>query len=95
MVEKTNCPNCGAPINGIKCEYCGTQFFDLADLELNKPGFLRVRVGNRILLCEAIPTSVETEHSLDWTQPPKITIEFVVKRSRDGLYFVVKENENV
>lgn len=20
----TNCPNCGAPIDGYKCEYCGT-----------------------------------------------------------------------
>lgn len=22
----TNCPNCGAPITGPKCEYCGTVF---------------------------------------------------------------------
>jgi len=22
----TNCPNCGAPINGHVCEYCGTRF---------------------------------------------------------------------
>lgn len=22
----TNCPNCGAPITGLRCEYCGTQF---------------------------------------------------------------------
>lgn len=22
----TNCPNCGAPITGAKCEYCGTIF---------------------------------------------------------------------
>ena len=22
----TNCPNCGAPIKGHKCEYCGTIF---------------------------------------------------------------------
>ena len=22
----TNCPNCGAPVNGIVCEYCGTKF---------------------------------------------------------------------
>mgnify|MGYP004657774481 CR=1 FL=1 len=21
-----NCPNCGAPITGTKCEYCGTVF---------------------------------------------------------------------
>lgn len=23
---QTNCPNCGAPISGHKCEYCGTVF---------------------------------------------------------------------
>ena len=22
----TNCPNCGAPIHGSSCEYCGTEF---------------------------------------------------------------------
>lgn len=22
----TNCPNCGAPVNGKTCEYCGTKF---------------------------------------------------------------------
>ena len=27
----TNCPNCGAPITGPKCEYCGTVFnYDMA-----------------------------------------------------------------
>lgn len=24
--KRTNCPNCGAPITGMKCEYCGTDF---------------------------------------------------------------------
>lgn len=37
-----NCPNCGAPINGSKCEYCGTVFkkengiYDLEIERLNK-----------------------------------------------------------
>lgn len=22
----TNCPNCGAPVNGNSCKYCGTKF---------------------------------------------------------------------
>lgn len=25
MSSKTNCPNCGAPITGDVCEYCGTR----------------------------------------------------------------------
>lgn len=24
--SKTNCPNCGAPVKGCKCEYCETVF---------------------------------------------------------------------
>ena len=23
-MERTNCPNCGAPLTGCRCEYCGT-----------------------------------------------------------------------
>lgn len=23
---RTNCPNCGAPVRGAECEYCGTYF---------------------------------------------------------------------
>ena len=26
LKPKLNCPNCGAPITGSKCEYCGTDF---------------------------------------------------------------------
>ena len=25
-MSNTNCPNCGAPITGPECEYCGTKF---------------------------------------------------------------------
>ena len=27
----SNCPNCGAPIVGNKCEYCGTIFNDIRE----------------------------------------------------------------
>lgn len=26
MSRPLNCPNCGAPITGLLCEYCGTVF---------------------------------------------------------------------
>lgn len=29
----TNCPNCGAPIDGDKCPYCGTRLINIAELE--------------------------------------------------------------
>lgn len=39
--KSTNCPNCGAPLNGGKCEYCGTEINHIDDdailrLELEK-----------------------------------------------------------
>ena len=30
---RSNCPNCGAPIVGNKCEYCGTIFNDMHEQE--------------------------------------------------------------
>ena len=91
MREKTNCPNCGAPISGIKCEYCGTQFFDLADIELNKYAFLRVRIDNNVLLFEAIPTEMEIDRGCYRDQAPEIAIRFVVNRACDSRYFVEEE----
>ena len=34
MRDLLNCPNCGAPINGSKCEYCGTTFSENRDDDL-------------------------------------------------------------
>lgn len=30
MKAKT-CTQCGAPVHGYKCEYCGTEFLDISD----------------------------------------------------------------
>ena len=89
MREKTNCPNCGAPISGIKCEYCGTQFFDLADFELYKEGFLRMRVNGNVLLCKVVPRSIGIDYS--YAQAPELSISFVIKRMCDDVYFIEKE----
>ena len=34
--KQTNCPNCNAPINGKRCEYCGTWFIDPEEIEKEK-----------------------------------------------------------
>lgn len=43
-MESTNCPNCGAPLKGSKCEYCGTTTKDvdaeIARLEMEKQNVL-------------------------------------------------------
>ncbi len=37
MKRKTNCPNCGGPlpINGLKCEFCGTRIIDLTMIDFD------------------------------------------------------------
>lgn len=42
-----NCPNCGAPIIGFKCKYCGAVFYDFASLSLDTPIFLRIKLSNK------------------------------------------------
>lgn len=47
----SNCPNCGAPIVGNKCEYCGTIFNGQEDLYLrldllHKIGQLKIKKRN-------------------------------------------------
>lgn len=55
MIDKKqlNCPNCGAPITGIKCEYCGTQFIDFATIDMDRPFYIRVKQGNSLMTCKA------------------------------------------
>ena len=36
-----NCPNCGAPISGDRCDYCGTQFIDCTTIRPDKPFYLK------------------------------------------------------
>lgn len=45
----TNCPNCGSPISGTKCEYCGTAFFDTVDISTFGTCIVRLRHGNEII----------------------------------------------
>lgn len=57
----TNCPNCGSPISGVKCEYCGTAFFDLVDITVGEKCIVRLRYGGSIITGEMYVGTIDTE----------------------------------
>ena len=56
MKANTHCPNCGAIVKGITCEYCGTQFIDIADLKMGEKAYLRLNYNGSIYTFKVIPT---------------------------------------
>lgn len=74
-----NCPNCGAVINGSKCEYCGTTFFDFAELQIGKPAFMTIKIpgigtDDSVVIAKALPVSIDISHRPD--ECPTLSIEF-------------------
>lgn len=55
--DALNCPNCGAPINSDKCEYCGTSFVDLACIDTDRPFFIKFKKGFEIHITKVRLTS--------------------------------------
>jgi hypothetical protein len=43
-----NCPNCGAPIEGYICKYCGTHIINVADVSDDTPTYVRFKLNNNI-----------------------------------------------
>ena len=61
-----NCPNCGAPISGDRCEYCGTQFIDCTTLRPDKAFYLKYSPdGKKTIVAKVILESArhEIEHN--------------------------------
>lgn len=50
--SQKNCPNCGAPITGDSCEYCGTIFVDRKASEIEKANRLYSDVIDRLSMYE-------------------------------------------
>ena len=47
---RTNCPNCGAPIDSTQCPYCKTSFYDFGAIEVGKPAWFRFKVYDRVYI---------------------------------------------
>ena len=50
MREQLNCPNCGAPIDGDKCKYCGTSFINTLSLDMSNTQYLKIRIGDKTVI---------------------------------------------
>ena len=46
--KMNNCPNCGAPISGDKCPYCGTIIWDFATIDMEAPHWIKIKMKNEI-----------------------------------------------
>lgn len=61
-MSKTNCVNCGSAkdVTEIVCPFCGTAYFDMADVDLDgrTPCILRLKMPgtNNLFLMKAIPS---------------------------------------
>ena len=53
----TNCPNCGAPLTGFKCPYCGAIIFDFDAIEIDKPVWVNFKLGENWTLAHVLPES--------------------------------------
>lgn len=84
-----NCPNCGAVINGSKCEYCGTRFFDFAELEIGRPAAVSIKVpgigtGDPIVVAKAVLVSIDISQCQG--ELPTLSAEFhVIPDGLDGI----------
>lgn len=57
------CPNCGAPVKGHKCDYCGTIIFDFATIEVDKPFWISIKApGGQIMLARVVLERFEIEN---------------------------------
>ena len=65
-MKNLNCPNCGVPINGSVCEYCGTRFYDFLNNETNidiSKGihYLRLKLGDEPVLLKVYCADLEVQ----------------------------------
>lgn len=101
MREVLNCPNCGAPIAGDRCPYCGTVFYDFASIDMDKPSYIKMRLNGHVVIFKAVLQNVETtitpcsyyaDNAIVTTHGDmSVSVDFAVIPDNGVLYKVVKE----
>lgn len=108
--SELNCPNCGAPITGEYCPYCGSVFYDWAALDTNEPKYVKFKLGDKVVMAKAImkdytltydqtPETIYANNDIFTTvmSPPTMTIatEFEVIPENGVMYKVIDEKGDI
>lgn len=74
LIKKvTNCPNCGAPITGARCEYCGTTLVDFAAIESDGPFWLKFNLRGQTLMTKVVLAETEITSTPEFYTMPSDT----------------------
>ena len=50
MEQIHNCPNCGGTLQDDgRCRFCGSKVYDLTDISLDEPKYIRMKIHNSII----------------------------------------------
>ena len=83
MRDKLNCPNCGAPITGVECPYCGSVFYDFATLDSTRPTYIRMVWNDQIITSRAVMRTATI--NIEYDALPTIEVEFIAVPDDDGV----------
>ena len=78
--RQTNCPNCGAVIQGSKCEYCGTLFYDFTELDLgnwDKPVMIKINNYGQEIYLNTVIQKLDYSHSY-YDSYPEVNLNGIV-----------------
>lgn len=90
-MSRFNCPNCGAPISGDRCEYCGTQFIDCTNLRPDKAFYLKYSPDGK----NTIVTKVILESARHEVEPREIDLGIDIDDRMMRIYSCPQHTINV
>ena len=108
-MKRTNCPNCGAPINEVVCPYCGTVFYDFTAIDSEKPTYIRMNMDGKQFVFKALMVSANIDLKQDEyplfadifadnrivsTNSAMVSIEFMILQDDEGVLMKVREKKD-
>lgn len=55
MKQIYNCPNCGGTLQDDgRCRFCGSKVYDLTDISLDEPKYIRMKINNSTITGKVI-----------------------------------------